>query len=70
MYLFFEATYISLLDWSESFLIFQITYDLLSDYRGMAKWFGAHYKSSAVKCKKGPQVLTFQQLSVRKDPRS
>jgi len=29
----------------------------------MAKWFGAHYNqevrfSSAVKCKKGPQVLT------------
>jgi len=36
---------------------------LLSDYRGMAKWFGAHYNPevlfcSAVKCKKGPQVLT------------
>jgi len=36
---------------------------LLSDYRGMAKWFGVHYNqevrfSSAVKCKKGPQVLT------------
>jgi len=34
-----------------------------SDYRGMAKWFGAHYDQevrfrSAVKCKKGPQVLT------------
>jgi len=31
---------------------------LLSDYRGMAKWFGAHYNqdvrfSLAVKCKKG-----------------
>jgi len=36
---------------------------LLSDYRGMAKWFGVQYYqegcfSSAVKCKKGPQVLT------------
>jgi len=36
---------------------------LLSDYRGMAKWFGAYYNeevrfSSAVKCKKRPQVLT------------
>jgi len=36
---------------------------LLSDFRGRAKWFGAHYNhkarfSSAVKCKKGPQVLT------------
>jgi len=35
---------------------------LLSDYRGMVKWFGAHYNqevrfSSTVKCKKGPQVL-------------
>jgi len=31
-------------DWSENFLIFHITYDsLLSDYRGMAKWLGAHY---------------------------
>jgi len=34
----------------------------LSDYRGMAKWFGTHYNqevrfSSAVKCKKGTQVL-------------
>jgi len=32
----------------------------------MAKWFGAHYNqevriSSAVKCKKGPQVLTSRQ---------
>jgi len=32
---------------------------LLSDYRGMVKWFGAHYNqevrfSSAVKCKKRP----------------
>jgi len=45
------------------FQISHITYDpLLSDYRGMAKWFGAHYNqvgfSSAVK------------WSVRKDPRS
>jgi len=36
---------------------------LLSDYRVMAKWFGAYCDqevrfSSAVKCKKGPQVLT------------
>jgi len=36
---------------------------LLSDYRGLAKWFGAHYNqevrfSSAVKCVKGPWVLT------------
>jgi len=36
---------------------------LLSDYRGMAKCFGAHYNQevrfiSAVKCKKGPQVPT------------
>jgi len=38
---------------------------LLTDYRGMAKWFGAHYSqevrfTSAVKCKKGkkPQILT------------
>jgi len=36
---------------------------LVSDYRGMAKWFGAHYNqevrfSSAVWCKKGPRVLT------------
>jgi len=35
----------------------------LSDYRDMAKWFGALYNqevrfSSGVKCKKGPQVLT------------
>jgi len=36
---------------------------LLSDDRGMAKWFWAHYNhevhfSSAVKAKKGPQVVT------------
>jgi len=36
---------------------------LLSEYRGMVKWFGAHYNqevrfSSAVKCKTGSQVLT------------
>jgi len=36
---------------------------LLSDYSGMAKWFGTHYNqevrfSSAVKCKKGSLVLT------------
>jgi len=35
---------------------------MLSDYRGMAKWFGAHYNqevrfSWAVMCKKGPQIL-------------
>jgi len=50
-------------NWSEHFLIFHITYDSRWDYRGMAKWFGAHYNqevrfSSAVKCKKEPQVLT------------
>jgi len=50
-------------DWSEHFLIFHITYDLLSDYRGMVKWLKAHYNqedrfSSAVKCKKGPQIQT------------
>jgi len=38
-------------------------YLLLSDYRGMAKWFGAQYYqevrfSSTVMYKKGPQVLT------------
>jgi len=38
---------------------------LLSDYRGMVKWFGANYNqegrfSWAVKCKKRPQVLTSQ----------
>jgi len=28
------------------FIIYHITYDyLLHDYRGMAKWFGAHYNS-------------------------
>jgi len=48
-------------DWSENFLISHITYD--SCYRVMAKWFGAHCNqevcfSSAVKCEKGPQVLT------------
>jgi len=53
----------SSLDWSANFLIFLITYDLLSDYRGMAEWFGAQFNqkvrfSSAVKCKKGPQALT------------
>jgi len=47
-------------DWCETFLIFHIIYDLLSDYK--AKWFEAHYNqevhfNSAVKCKKGPQVL-------------
>jgi len=36
---------------------------MTSDYRGMAKWFGAQYNqevhfNSAVKCNKGPQVLT------------
>jgi len=36
---------------------------LLSDYRGVAKWFGAHYNkevsfSSEVERKKGRQVLT------------
>jgi len=36
---------------------------LVSDYKGIAKWFGAYYDlevlfSSAVKCKKGPLVLT------------
>jgi len=36
---------------------------LLIDYWGMANWFGAHDNqevrfSSAVKCEKGPQVLT------------
>jgi len=46
------------------FEFFHIIYDLLSDYRGMAKWFGAHHNQearfgSAVKCKKGPQVLTW-----------
>jgi len=50
-------------EWSEKFLIYRITYDFRCDYRRMAKWFGAHYNqevrfSSAVKCKKGPQVLT------------
>jgi len=43
-------------DWSENFLIFHITYNSCS------KWFGARYNqevrfSSAVKCKKGPQIL-------------
>jgi len=42
-------------DQSENFLIFHISYLLLSDYRGMAKWF----RRSAL----------VQQLSVRKDPR-
>jgi len=42
---------------------------LLSDYRGIAKWFGAHYNQqvhirSAVKCKKGPQVLTSLLISL------
>jgi len=46
---------------------------LLSDYRGIAKWFGAHYNqgvgfSSAVKCKKGPQVLTALLLERSKMP--
>jgi len=51
----------SIPDWSGNFLIFHITYDsLLSDYKGMAKWFRAQYNqevrfSSAVKCKKGPR---------------
>jgi len=27
--------------------IVYITYDLLSDYRGVAKWFGAHYNQEA-----------------------
>jgi len=36
---------------------------LLRDFRGIVKWFGAHYNqevsfSTAVKCKTGPQVLT------------
>jgi len=36
---------------------------MLSDYRVMAMWFGAHFNqevrfSSAVEYKKGPQVLT------------
>jgi len=48
-------------DWHENFLIFHIT--LLSDCRGMAKWFGAHYNEevrfrSAVKGMNGSLVLT------------
>jgi len=49
-------------DWSENYYNFpHYLWFLLSDYRG--KWFGAHYNqevrcNSAVKCKKGPQVLT------------
>jgi len=53
------------------FLILHITYDSLSDYRGMAKWFGAHYNQEvrfiSVKCKKGPlniQTKKYCQLMV------
>jgi len=42
-------------DWSENFLPHRL---VLSDYRGIAKWFGAHYNQEAL----------FQQLKVRKDP--
>jgi len=45
---------------------------LLSEYRGVAKWFGAHYNqevrfSSAVKCKKWPQVLTLLLFNQRRN---
>jgi len=36
-------------NWSENFQIFHITYDLLSDFRGRAKWFGAHYNQLLVR---------------------
>jgi len=39
----------------------KVAFIYLFIYRGMAKWFGAHYNqevrfSSVVKCKKGPHV--------------
>jgi len=67
-------------DWSKNFIIFHITYDSYykSDYRRMAKWFGANYNqevrfSAAVRCKKwplGPNCAAPPDTSKRRPPQA